>query len=246
MRGDLNDQFQRAQTAMDDDNSQKIIIGVAAFMAFAFIAMVVAGIVFFVKTVDKFVEAEPETHINREIVTQMDRLNDQLFNGGTGSSLSGEDQSTSTFQYGSVDGTSYYSELSGISFRAPSDWNFTSYAEKIAPTSPKDLTASSGNMASSVIIQYENMKMYGYKSIDDAIASVTKIAQGQNNQIVDKSAKTKWGGNKFEGIIYKKEFVSGYPTYYEVVCTQIGDYCLKITLSASSDSDLSVLRSYFN
>ena len=87
---------------------------------------------------------------------------------------------------------------------------------------------------------------YGYKSIDDAIASVTKIAQGQNNQIVDKSAKTKWGGNKFEGIIYKKEFVSGYPTYYEVVCTQIGDYCLKITLSASSDSDLSVLRSYFN
>ena len=246
MRGDLNDQFQRAQTAMDDDNSQKVIIGVAAFMAFAFIAMVVAGIVFFVKTVDKFVEAEPETHINREIVTQMDRLNDQLFNGGTGSSLSGEDQSTSTFQYGSVDGTSYYSELSGISFRAPSDWNFTSHAEKIAPTSPKDLTASSGNMASSVIIQYENMKMYGYKSIDDAIASVTKIAQGQNNQIVDKSAKTKWGGNKFEGIIYKKEFVSGYPTYYEVVCTQIGDYCLKITLSASSDSDLSVLRSYFN
>ena len=246
MRGDLNDQFQRAQTAMDDDNSQKVIIGVAAFMAFAFIAMVVAGIVFFVKTVDKFVEAEPETHINREIVTQMDRLNDQLFNGGTGSSLSGEGQSTSTFQYGSVDGTSYYSELSGISFRAPSDWNFTSYAEKIAPTSPKDLTASSGNMASSVIIQYENMKMYGYKSIDDAIASVTKIAQGQNNQIVDKNAKTKWGGNKFEGIIYKKEFVSGYPTYYEVVCTQIGDYCLKITLSASSDSDLSVLRSYFN
>ena len=246
MRGDLNDQFQRAQTAMDDDNSQKIIIGVAAFMAVAFIAMVVAGIVFFVKTVDKFVEAEPETHINREIVTQVDRLNDQLFNGGANSNANQQGQVNSTFAYGTVDGTSYYSELSGISFRAPSDWSFTSYAESIAPTSPKDLTASSGNMSSSVIIQYENMKMYGYKSIDDAIASVTKIAQGQNNQIVDKNAKTKWGGNKFDGIIYKKEFVSGYPTYYEVVCAQIGEYCLKITLSASSDSELSVLRSYFN
>ncbi len=238
MRGDLNDQFQRAQSATGDDNSQKVIIGAAIFMAFVFIAMIVAGLVFFVKTVDKFVEAEPETHINRELVTQINDLNQQLYpDVGTNSA-------SSNFQYGIVDGTSYYSEFSGVKFTAPADWHLTSYAESIASSSPKDLTASSGNMASSVIIQYESMKNYGYKSIDDAIASIINIAETQNNTILDKKAQTKWGGNKFEGVIYKKEF-AGYPTYYEVVCTQLNGYCLKITLSASSEQDLSILRAYF-
>lgn len=238
MRGDLNDQFQRAQTVTDDDNSQKIIVGAAIFMAFVFIVIVVAGLVFFVKTVDKFIEAEPETHISRELATQVNELNQQLYpdvNNNSGNS---------DFQYGTVEGTNYYSEFSGIKFTAPADWMFTSYAESLPSSSPKDLTASSGNMSMSVIIQYESMKNYGYKSVDDAIDSLLSIAENQNSTILDKKAQTKWGGNKFEGIIYKKVFAN-YPTYYEVLCTQLNGYCLKITLSASSEQDLSILRAYF-
>ncbi|MDO5449066.1 MAG: hypothetical protein Q4F70_05605 [Clostridia bacterium] len=238
MRGDLNDQFQRAQTASGEDNSQKIIVGAAIFLAFVFLAMVIAGLVFFVKTVDKFVEAEPETHINRELVTQVNELNQQLYpdvNTNSGSS---------NFQYGTVEGTNYYSEFSGIKFTPTSDWVLTSYAESLASSSPKDLTASSGNLSSSVIIQYESMKNYGYSSIDDAIASAKTIAEQQNNRIIDSKAQTKWGGNKFEGIIYEKNF-SGYLTYYEVLCTQINGYCLKITISAGSEQDLSIVRAYF-
>ncbi|MBQ2499909.1 MAG: hypothetical protein II522_00370, partial [Clostridia bacterium] len=67
MRGDLNDQFQRAQSAANGDNtSERVIIGVAIFMAVCFIAMIVGITVFVVKTLDKFVEAEPATNINPE------------------------------------------------------------------------------------------------------------------------------------------------------------------------------------
>lgn len=247
MRGDLNDQFQRAQSAANGDNtSEKVIIGVAAFMAIAFIAMVIGITVFIVKSLDKFIEAEPATNINPELVTQINDLNNQIFNGGSQNpDGSGSVASDANFKFGTVNGTSYYSEFSGVSFTAPADWLFTSYASDTVSTSPKDLSATGNHMSSSVIIQYESKKANGYQNASDALVSTQTVATGQNNTIVDNKASAKWGGNKFVGIIYKNEVVPSYPTYYEVLVAEVNGYILRISLSAASENDLAILRTYF-
>ncbi|MCR4747145.1 MAG: hypothetical protein K5836_01595 [Clostridiales bacterium] len=247
MRGDLNDQFQRAQSAANGDNtSERVIIGVAIFMAVCFIAMIVGITVFVVKTLDKFVEAEPATNINPELVTQINDLNNQIFNGGKQNPDGGGSiASDSNFKFGTVNGTSYYSEFSGVSFTAPADWLFTSYASDTVSTSPRDLSATGNHMSSSVVIQYESKKANGYQSTDDALKSTRIMASEQNNTIVDNKASTKWGGNKFVGIIYKNEVVASYPTYYEVLVAEVNGYMLRITLSAGSENDLAIVRSYF-
>lgn len=247
MRGDLNEQFQRAQNAAGADNtSEKVIIGVAIFVAVCFIAMVIGITVFIVKTIDKFIEAEPATNINPEIVTRINEANKNIFGGDTtDSGSSGSYSGDPNFKFGEVNGTKYYSEYSGVSFTAPGDWILTSYAGTSSSSSPRDMSATGNNMSSSVVIQYENMKANGYTSADDALNSTRTVASSQNNSLVDDKASAKWGGNKFRGIIYKNTVVAAYPTYCEVLCAEVNGYVLRITLSAGSENDLAILRTYF-
>lgn len=244
MRGDLNDQFQRAQSATSDDNtSEKVIIGVSIFVAVCFIAMIVGITIFVVKTLDKFIETEPSTNISRELVTQINDLNNQIFNGGSTSGDTGSVTAASDgFEYGTIEGTTYYSRFSGITFAAPNDWILTSYASNNPSRSPKDMSASGNGMNCSVTIQYENMKTNNYRSAEAALDSTQKMIDSYGYTVLEKNASVKWGGNKFTGIIFKDTFSN----YKEVLVAEVNGYILKISLSASSDTNLSICRSYFN
>ncbi len=245
MRGDLNDQFQRAQSAGSDDNtSEKIIIIVSIIVALCFISIIIGGTVFFVKTLDKFIDAEPATNINPELVTQINDINSKIY-GGTSSTTSGTGAVTTGsdgFEFGSVDGTTYYSKFSGISFVAPSDWIMTSYATNNPSRSPKDMSASGNGMGCSVTLQYESMKYNNYGDASDALESTKKMIENYGYTIIDNNATSKWGGNKFKGIIFKDTFGS----YKEVLVSEVNGYVLKITISGSDETNLSICRSYFN
>ena len=242
MRGDLNDRFQRAQSAANGDNtSEKVIIGVAVFVAVCFLLIIVGMTIFAVKTIDKFIDAEPATKINPETVTRINDAGNRIFGGDTSDSGSTD----SNFRFGTVNGTSYYSEYSGVSFTAPSDWILTSYASSGAASSMKDMTGTGNSMRSSVIIQYESKKANGYESVDDALKTTFTVASSQNNTLVDDRASAKWGGNKFTGVIYKNSVVSSVSTYYEVLVSEVNGYMLRITLSAPSEDELAILRTYF-
>ena len=244
MRGDLNEQFQRAQSAAGGDNtSEKVIVGVAVFVAVCFIAIVIGITVFVVKTIDKFIEAEPQTNINPELVTRINDLNQRAFGGDT--TDTSNKYADPNFKYGTVNGTSYYSEYSGVSFNAPSDWILTSYAASTPSTSTRDMSATGNRMSSSVIIQYESMKANGYTSLDDALKTSRTTANSQNNTLVDDKVSAKWGGNKFTGLIYKNTLVASNPTYCEILVAEVNGYILRITLTASSEDNLAILRTYF-
>ncbi|MBQ0136235.1 MAG: hypothetical protein KBS43_05830 [Oscillospiraceae bacterium] len=250
MRGDLNDQFQRAQNAANDDNTtQKIIIGVSIFVAFCFFAIIIAGVVFFCKTADKFINTEPVTSINRELVTEINDINSQLFGNGstsnTGSNIGSNTAgglTNSDFEFGTITGTTYRSNFSGLTFVAPNDWILTSYATSSPSKSPKDMSASGNGMNCSVTLQYESMKTNGYKNADDSLESTQKMIDSYGYSVIDKNAVAKWGGNKFSGIIFKDTFGN----YKEVLVSEVNGYVLKITLSGSTEDNLAICRSYFS
>lgn len=229
MRGDLNDQFQRAQGVSADDNtSQKIIIAVAITLAVCFILIVIVGVIFITKTMDKFVDAEGTESYNTEVVTD-----------DTGAIVA---TPTTEFQYGVIDGTTYYSSFSGIRFAAPSDWMFTSYETARPSKSPKDMSASGNNMSCSVVLQYESIQSNRYNSVTDALDSTQKMIDSYGYKVLDSNASAKWGGNMFTGMI----FVDTFNNYKEVLVAEVNGYVLKISLTASSDTNLSIIRSYFS
>mgnify|MGYP003291925117 CR=1 FL=1 len=249
MRGDLSDQLQRAQSSVDkDDQSNKIIIGVAIIILVAFIAAVIAGTIFIIKFVDKVIDTPYDGPTG--IVTNQYMTNGNaggLFSGGNEGSQIGD----SNFIYGTVDNNKYYSQFSGITFYPGEDWMITSYADNRSSTrAPKDITASGPRLSSSVTILYENMASYNYSSAEDALTSVkTMINSNQSStvyEIIDDNAIVKWGGNKLRGIIYTSQVMNSYKYYTEVLVAEINGYALKISIKANSNEELEIVRSYFS
>lgn len=245
MRGDLNEQFQRAQSAGDDDNTQKIIIIVAAVVFLCFLAGLVGFVAFGVKTVDKIIETPAATNLDP---TAIDKLSDQVSTiydyGTTGTTASKSSTTTSDFVYGTVEGTTYYSTFSGVSVKAPDDWVMTSYESSIPGRSPKDMSASGDGI--SIVIQYENMEYFDYETADDALETTRTVASSNGNQLIEDDQVAKWGGNKFKGLIYKKTMGTYLVTYYEVFACEINGYAMKVTISGQSTDDIAIGRSYFS
>lgn len=233
MRGDLSDQLNRAQSAVDkDDTSNKILIGVAIFVLVAFIGAVLALTIFAVKFLDKFANTEYDgpTVINGSSLSPT-----YAYGGGS---------SSANIVYGTVENNVYHSSFSGITFAPTSDWILTSYADNF---SNKDLSASGPNLATSVTIVYEDMKAYNYSSAEDALELTETLIKNQASAqytVVDKNAVAKWGGHKFKGLIYKSE---GFTSYYmEVLVTEVDGFVLEISIKGDTEDDLSIVRSYFS
>ncbi len=251
MRGDLNDQLQRAQAGVAEDKAPKYIVIAAAVLLVSFLVAVIAGTVFFIKALDKFSEPSPDTTTGQTAQggifgSSVTTTKKSAF-GGFGKTQAGNQQLTSNFQYGKVDGTSYYSEFSGISFNAPSGWTLTSFNGSTTNLLyPKDFSASSENLSASVVLSYEAMSAKSYSSASDALKSSIIIANtGDNAQMLDENVSAKFGGNKFTGIRYKKTMDASYAYYVEVLCAEVNGYALKITVQANTEEELNSVIAMF-
>ncbi|MDO4833145.1 MAG: hypothetical protein Q4A45_07085 [Clostridia bacterium] len=251
MRGDLNDQLQRAQAGVTEDKAPKYIVIAAAVLLVSFLVAVIAGTVFFIKALDKFSEPSPDTTAGQTAQggifgSSVTTTRKSAF-GGFGKTQAGNQQLTSNFQYGKVDGTSYYSEFSGISFNAPSGWTLTSFNGSTTNLLyPKDFSASSENLSASVVLSYEAMSAKSYSSASDALKSSIIIANtGDNAQMLDENVSAKFGGNKFTGIRYKKTMDASYAYYVEVLCAEVNGYALKITVQANTEEELNSVIAMF-
>ena len=246
MRGDLNDQLQRAQARVGEDKAPKYIVIAAAVLLVSFLVAVIAGTVFFIKALDKFTEPSSSdssitTTGQANIFGTTSSTTKKSAFAGFGKTQAGNQQLTSSFQYGKVDGTSYYSEFSGISFNAPSGWTLTSNL-----LYPKDFSASSEDLSSSVVLSYEAMSAKSYSSASDALKSSIAIANtGDNAQMMDENISEKFGGNKFTGIKYKKTMDETYAYYVEVLCAEVNGYALKITIQTNTEDELNSVISMF-
>lgn len=257
MRGDLNEQLQRAQaSAGDTDKSQQLILGVGIFLIISFIVCIIAGTAFFIKMVDKFVDTDTTTasqtqgNLPGAFSSGGETTNSNSFTGKL-KNRSEAMEVTKNFQFGTVDGTTYHSNFSGITFTAPSDWVLSPVEDTKKTTTallhPKDFSASSENLSQSVIISYEVMSYYGYNSIEDAMASTITLATGgMNNSMVDDNVSLSLGGRDFKGIIYKKTMGSGFEYYNEVIFAEVQGYALKIQIQANTQGELSSILSMFS
>ncbi len=252
MRGDLNDQLQRAQAGAGEDKAPKYIVIAAAVLLVSFLVAVIAGTVFFIKVLDKFSEpsdydssVESTSRVN--IFGSSSSTTAKSSFSGFGKTQAGNQQLTSSFRYGKVDGTSYYSEFSGISFNAPSGWTLTSFSGSTSNLLyPKDFSASSEDLSSSVVLSYEAMSAKSYSSASDALKSSITIANtGDNAQMMDENVSKTFGGNKFTGIKYKKTMDENYAYYVEVLCAEVNGYALKITIQTNTEDELNSVISMF-
>lgn len=254
MRGDLNDQLQRAQAGVAEDKAPKYIVIAAAVLLISFLVAVIAGTVFFIKALDKF--SEPTTSDTTVGATgQVGIFGSSVTTtkaasgfAGFGKTQAGNQQLTSSFKYGKIDGTSYYSEFSGIGFKAPSGWTLTSFSGSTSNLLyPKDFSASSEDLLCSVVLSYEAMSAKSYSSAADALKSSITIANtGDNAQMLDEGVSEKFGGNKFTGIKYKKTMDETYAYYVEVLCAEVNGYALKITVQTNTEEELNSVIAMFS
>lgn len=245
MRNDLNEQFQRAQAAEMDDGPRKWIIALIAGAFLVFGLIVVAGTIFFVKTLDKFFEENPGPGSSYSSEYDADSsFSDRVSDRNYGSSNS----VVSNFEYGTVNGNSYYSEFSGVSFKAPSSWVVTGYADSSYSNllSPRDLSASDDDLSTSVVITYQAMKSHLYKSAEDALEKHMDTATRENNSLVNSDVTASFGGNQFIGIIYKKTLSDTYSYFTEVLVSEVNGYILEIYIQADTEADLKSTLAMFN
>ena len=238
MHNDLNEQFQRAQAAEMDDGPRKWIVALIAGAFLVFGLIIVAGTIFFVKTLDKFFEENPDSGSSYSSEYDADsNFSDRVSDRDYGSS----NFVTSNFEYGTVNGNSYYSEFSGISFKAPADWVVTGYSDSSYSNllSPRDLSASDDDMSTSVVITYQAMKSHLYTKAEDALEKhIDTATTVENNSLVNSDVTASFGGNQFVGIIYKKTMSDTYSYFTEVLVSEVNGYILEIYIQADTEADL--------
>ena len=233
MSKDLNQQFQRANASGFDDNAQhKLIIAGCGAVALAFILGIIGLTIFFVKAADKFIDAPSTTSSYL-----------------SGQSSSGSIYSSSNFVFGEVDkeAQTYTSSFSGVSFCPTTTWTMSSATTTVSTAATiKDFSATGPSSLGTpmVTIVFENMTMRGYSSASDSLATTKTLVAGNDGLLmVDESAVAKWGGHKFTGVIYKH---TKYSSYTEVLVAEVDGYIMKISITADSDENLGVVRSYFS
>ena len=153
---------------------------------------------------------------------------------------------TANFKFGTVSGTTYFSEFSGVSFKAPAGWSVSSYSgsQYVNLLSPKDMSASSGDMTETVIISYKAKNSHLYDDVRDALSTQIRMANNGSNSMLDDSVTADFGGNKFTGILYKKssDFYTG---YIQVIVAEVNGYVMEIYTESDTQEELETVLEMF-
>lgn len=248
---DLNEQFQRAQAVQTNEGMPKWLIALIVGMILSLGLIIVMGTVFIVKMLDKVVAAPSDSDSSYSQEYSEDSGVDIFGTGNADSDSTGGTTNrfqssskdvTANFKFGTVSGTSYYSSFSGVSFKAPSDWSVSSYAESkyVNLLSPKDMSASSKDMSETVIISYEAMKSHFYEDIREALSTQIRMATTGTNTMINDNVSASYGGNQFTGILYKKssEFYTG---YIQVMVAEVNGYVLEIYVESDTQEELNTV-----
>ncbi len=255
---DLNEQFQRAQAVTSNDGLPKWVIAVVVGLVLSLGLVIVMGTVFVVKMLDKVVAtpSDSDSSYSEEVVTEDlpidffgtsgEQSNDST-KTTTNKFQSNDKDITANFKFGTVSGTSYYSEFSGVSFKAPAGWSLSSYSGSsyVNLLSPKDMSASSADMSETVIISYKAMKSHYYKDIRDALSTQIRMANNGSNAMLNDNVSANLGGNQFTGILYKKssDFYTG---YIQVMVAEVNGYVLEIYTESDTQDELNSILAMFS
>lgn len=259
MQSDLNEQFQRAQAVTSDDGMPRWLIALVVGLILSLGLVIIMGTVFIVKMLDKVVAAPSDTDSSYTEEYNTEELPIDLFGtSGTGDSATGEATTnrfqssgasdvTANFKFGTVSGTSYYSEFSGVSFKAPAGWTLSSYSGNsyVNLLAPKDMSASSADMSETVIISYETMKSHFYEDVREALSTEIRMAGTGYNTMIDENISVSYGGNQFTGILYKKssDFYTG---YIQVMVAEVNGYVLEIYVESDTQEELNSILAMFS
>lgn len=247
MQKDLKDRLQDIQTENVPNNKKekKIAIGLAIALVVAILVMIILGTAFVIKIMNALTDSITSAQSGTSVETTTDIFgNSGPVQGARpnrpGNQNSNDLSSDVPIKYGSVSGTSYFSEFSGLSFDAPDDWNVQSYENSKFSTSlsAKDMSASSHDLMTTVSVSYSSMKAHSYNNIKDALESQKKVAtRVENNSMVDENIKETIGGNKFIGIRYKKQLTN--QTYFiQSMVTECNGYALEIYIEANTEKEI--------
>lgn len=253
---DLNEQFQRAQAVTTNDGLPKWVIGAIVALVLSLGLVIVMGTVFVVKMLDKVVAApsNPDSGYSQEATTEdmpIDFFGNSEQQSGTETttkryqSNSGKDV-TANFKFGTVSGTNYFSEFSGVSFKAPTGWSVSSYSGSsyVNLLSPKDMSASSADMSETVIISYKAKNSHLYDDVRDALSTQIRMANSGSNSMLNDAVTAGFGGNKFTGILYKKssDFYTG---YIQVMVAEVNGYVMEIYVESDTQEELNTVLEMF-
>lgn len=163
-------------------------------------------------------------------------------NSSTTADITNDYGSGSTFQFGTVAGTTYESAFSGVSFQAPAGWTLTGYNSSSSSSVIQDLDAvdaASTNMVSIVYYALQNNSSYNSA---DAVLTALKSTCSKDGEIVSDSVKLRIGGNTFTGFIYR----TNAGAYSEIVAAEVNGYACIIQISSQNTTDLTTVLGMFS
>lgn len=152
--------------------------------------------------------------------------------------------SGSTFQAGTVAGTTYQSSFSGIKFTAPSSWTLKAGNGSASNGVITDLTAQDGGNSNSVAIMYYPLSNSGSYNSASAVLSGLK-ASLSGVSVINNNVTLRIAGNSFTGFIYTAEN-NGTTIYSEVLGAEVNGYVMILNVNSLSSSDLTTVMNMFS
>lgn len=150
--------------------------------------------------------------------------------------------SGSEFEYGTIKGSTYKSEFSGITFDAPSGWTLRGASKStVTPTSVLDLDARNSTGTMSVKLQYFSLSGGNYTS-SGQVLNALKAQVGDGVKVEGKSKKI--AGNNFTGFAF--DGMNGQDAARsEVLVTQVNGYALVLQVVAPDQDDIdNILKNF--
>lgn len=170
---------------------------------------------------------------------------DQYGQGAAGSSapgLSSDYGSGSSFQYGTISGTTYKSAFSGITFTAPSNWTLRGGASsgQTSATAVLDLDAANPGNTMSVKIEYFALSGGKFNSSTEVLATLKSGITTTKDNI-----KVQLGGHEFNGFIFRGKN-GNQNAYSELLVADVSGYAMAIQIIAPTTNDLTTILNMFS
>lgn len=156
--------------------------------------------------------------------------------------LSSDYGTGSSFQYGTVEGTTYHSAFSGITFTAPSNWTVRGGASsgQTSASAVLDLDASNPSGTMSVKMEYFSLSGGKFNSSSEVLAALKSGITTTKDNI-----QVQLGGHEFSGFIFRGKNGNS-NAYSELLVADISGYAVAIQIIAPTTNDLTTILNMFS
>lgn len=148
----------------------------------------------------------------------------------------------SSFQYGTISGTTYRSAFSGITFTAPSNWTLRGGASSGQTSSSAVLDLDASNAGNTMSVKIEFFSLSG----GQVGSSTELLAMLKNGLTTTKdNIHVQLGGHDFDGFIFRGKNGNS-DAYAELLVTEVSGYAMAIQIIAPTTNDLTTILNMFS